>query len=336
MRGRPSRPDEDQVAFAYPLYSLVFFFPLCAIENYALVQAIWFWLLLAALVASAILCMRIVRWRPRPWPWILTILWAVLLYYSFRALILGQFAVLVLLAMVAALWAMKHEHDGRAGIMLALTTVKPQMIYLAVPWILLWAAGCRRWQLWVGFFGTMASLTIGSMLLLPSWLPDFVRQILDYPSYTVFGSLTWMIVRHWMGLGPMAEIVALVALGLVVAVLAWHLWRGSWDNMLWMLGMLFLFTNFVTPRIATTNYILFIPWFLWGFRQMQLTWHRWGKWIIVTVQALLLVGPWVLFLATVQGNFEQPPAYFPLPAAALAVLIWLWNQTSAPTQSVRH
>ncbi|MEJ2211761.1 MAG: hypothetical protein P8129_22375, partial [Anaerolineae bacterium] len=27
MYGRPALPDEDQVAFAYPLYSLLFFFP---------------------------------------------------------------------------------------------------------------------------------------------------------------------------------------------------------------------------------------------------------------------------------------------------------------------
>jgi hypothetical protein len=333
MRGRPSLPDEDQVAFAYPLYSLLFFFPLCATENYALVQAIWFWFLLVALVASAILYMRVARWHPRPWLSALTILWVVLLYYSFRALILGQFAIVVLLALVASLWAVTYRHDGWAGILLAFTTVKPQMIYLAVPWILVWAAGKRRWRLWSGFFATMAALTFGSMLLVPSWLPDFVHQVLTYPSYTVFGSVTWVIIQHWLGLGHTAEIVAMAVLGLLVVILGWRLWRGSREHMLWMLGLLLVFTNFFTPRIATTNYILLIPWFLWGYQQMQLAWHRWGTWFAIATQAFLLVGPWILFLTTIRGNLEQPPVYLPLPAAALVMLIWLWTQIVKEAQT---
>jgi hypothetical protein len=324
MYGRPALPGEDQVAFAYPLYSMVFFFPLCAIRDYGLVQAIWVWLLLMALVSAAILCMQVIRWRPRPWLWALTILWVVLMYYSFRAVILGQFAVFVLLALVAALWAMQRGHDGWAGLFLALTMAKPQMMYLAIPWILLWAAGRRRWRLWVGFGVTMATLILGSMLLLPSWLPDFVRQVLAYPSYTVFGSLTWMTVQYWLGLGRGVEIAVLAVLALCIGILAWRLWHGTWEQMFWMMGFVLLLTNFFTPRIATTNYILLLPWVLWGFCHIQSTWKRVGTWAVLTVQVISMIGLWVLFLATVQGDFEQAPVYFPLPIAVLLLLGWLW------------
>lgn len=324
MYGRPALPDEDQVAFAYPLYSLLFFFPLCFVTNYALVQAIWFWLLLVALVLATLLWMQVIRWRPQPWLWAQTILWVVLMYHSFRSLILGQFAVFMLLALVATLWAMQRRHDGWAGAALAMATVKPQMIYLAIPWILLWTAGQRRWRVWAGFGAALASLTIGSMFLLPSWIPDFVRQVLAYPSYTVFGSLTWIIVQYWLGLGKGVEIGVLAVLILFLLVLVWRLWRGTWDQMLWMLGVLLLLTNFFTPRIATTNYILWIPWALWGFREMHSAWKHWGTWAVVASEAGSLVGLWVLFLATVQGDFEQIPVYFPFPAAMILLLIWLW------------
>jgi hypothetical protein len=336
MYGRPALPDEDQVAFAYPLYSLLFFFPLCITQNYALVQAIWLWLLLIALVASAILCMRLVDWRAGPWVWVLTIMWVVLLYYSFRALILGQFAIWVLLAMVAVLWALRHQYDTWAGILLALATIKPQMVYLAIPWILLWTVGQRRWRLWVGFLAAMASLILGSMLLLPSWLPDFARQVWAYPSYTVFGSLTWMIVQYSLGLGQTAETFVMVLLGLVIVVLGWRLWTGTWDQMLWMLGLLLVLTNFLTPRIATTNYILFIPWFIWGYRRMQREWHRWGGWVVLATQATLLIGPWALFLVTIQGDFEQAPVYFPLPAATMLMLLWLWPKIKATAKPAKQ
>jgi hypothetical protein len=53
----------------------------------------------------------------------------------------------------------------------------------------------------------------------------------------------------------------------------------------------------------------------------------------VAVQAFLLTGPWVLFLATIQGDFEQLPAYIPLPAAVVLVLIWLWSQIDAQART---
>jgi hypothetical protein len=129
-----------------------------------------------------------------------------------------------------------------------------------------------------------------------------------------------------LGLSQTAEIFFMVVLGLAIVVLGWRLWRGTWEQMLWMLGLLFLLTNFFTPRIATTNYILFIPWILWAYRRMQLHWRRWGWWFVMATQAILLVGPWALFLATIQGDFEQAPMYFPFPAAMLVMLLWLWTQ----------
>jgi hypothetical protein len=326
MYGRPALPDEDQVAFAYPLYSLIFFFPLCLFDNYALVQAIWLWLLLAALVAATVLWMRVIRWRPQTWLLALTLLWVVLMYHSFRALLLGQFTVFVLLTLVMALWALRYGHDGWAGVFLALSTVKPQLVYLAIPWILLWSAGQRRWRIWAGFGVAMASLILGSRLLLPSWLPDFVRQVIAYPSYTVYGSLTWMIVQHWLELGSVAEVAASAVLIVALLLFASRLWRGGWEQMLWMLGVVLLLTNFLTPRIATTNYLLLIPWALWGFHLLQAKRGSKGTWVVVIVQIASLIGLWALFVATVEGDFEQAPAYFPFPALLILLLAWLWGQ----------
>jgi hypothetical protein len=256
------------------------------------------------------------------------------MYHSFRALLLGQFAVLVLLCLVAALWAMQRGHDGWAGVFLAFSTVKPQMVYLAIPWLLLWAAGQRRWRVWTGFGGAMAALVLGAMLLLPSWIPDFVHQVIVYPSYTVYGSLTWLVVRYWLDLGPAVEVAALIALALAALILAWRLWRGTFEQMLWLLGLLLLLTNFFTPRIATTNYILLLPHVLWGLRVIQTRWKRWGTWAIVALLITSLIGLWVLFLATIEGDFERAPVYFPWPMATLLLLLLIWRSLE-PRPAIR-
>jgi hypothetical protein len=317
MYGRPARPDEDQAAFIYPLYSLLFFSPLCAVDDYAVVQAIWLWLLLVALLAATAIWMQVIRWHPQRWLWLVILLWTVLMYHSFRALILGQFSVWVLLALMAGLWAIQRKHDGWAGLLLALSTVKPQLVYLAILWILMWAAGQRRWRLWAGFTVSMAGLILGSML--------FVRQVIVYPTYTVYGSLTWIIVRQWLGLGPPVEYAATALLALGTLILAWRLWRADYAHMLWLLGLLLIVTNLVTPRISTTNYVLLIPYALWGLREIQSSWSRWGTGAIVGSLAVSLAGLWILFFTTRQGNFERWPVYLPFPPAVGLLLPLTWR-----------
>jgi hypothetical protein len=331
MYGRQALPGEDQVAFAYPLYSLLFFWPLCLTKNYPLVQAIWLWLLLMGLIGATTLWMRVTKRQPNLWLLISTALWSVLLYHNFRALILGQFAVIVLLALVAALWAMQHGRDGLAGLLLALSTVKPQMVYLVIPWLLLWAAGQRRWRLWCSFGLSMASLILGSMILLPSWIPDFVRQALAYPSYTVYGSLTQMMVEFSLGSVFAAQTLSSITLILQIALalgglaLGSRLWRGTWEQMLWMLGLLLLLTNFLTPRIATTNYLMLTPWALWAFFSIAASREGRGVLAVILLKIISAIGLWTLFLTTVEGDFERAPMYFPFPIAMALLLAWLFR-----------
>ena len=119
---------------------------------------------------------------------------------------------------------------------------------------------------------------------------------------------------------------ATVLLAILVLALAWRLWRGNWEQMAWMFGLLLLLTNFFTPRIATTNYLTVVPWALWGFYWMRRLWRRRGTLLAIVLQVASIIGLWALFLATLEGNFETAPVYFPFPAAMALILAWLWWQ----------
>jgi len=323
--GRLARPDEDQVAFAYPLYASLFVWPTCITNHYPLAQAIWLWMLLGASIVAAALSLQAVGWRPRPARAVLTVLWALLLYPSFRALILGQLAVFVLLALALMIWAIQRGRYGWSGVFLALSLVKPQLVCLAVPWVLFWAAARRRWRVWGGFAVTLALLALVPMVLLPSWILSFVRQALVYPSYTVYGSLTWIIVRG-LGLGLPAEIAAQAILAVLALGLAWRFRKGSREQMLWVLGILLLLTNFFVPRIATTNYITLLPWIFWTLFEIQQSDRRLKRWAQAGIAAVLLAVPWITFLLTLEGDVERTPAYIPFPAVVTALLAWLGLQ----------
>jgi hypothetical protein len=249
--------------------------------------------------------------------------WGVLNYPHARALILGQMATIVFLALTAALLMLERENDWSAGALLAVTTVKPQMSFLLVPWVLWWAAWRRRWEVWKGFGLAMALLAGMSFLLVPTWVGDFLRDIRHYDvvAATDYHSLTWIITRHLLQLGPVVEGLGLAAFTLYALFEIWRGRRAGWDGFVWTTGLMLILTHFVAPRTATTHYtMLLLPLFAW-FSRLGKGLGRWTGLALLSIEVGLLVGQWVVFLTTLQGNYETAPVYLPLPILMLALQV---------------
>ncbi len=322
MHGRPAQPGEDLAAFSYPLYALFFFWPLCFIRTYPLVQAIWMTVMLYMLLAGVVLTARVARWRPPAWLWGTTLVWAVFNYPHARAILLGQMATLVFLALTAALWALMEERDDLAGALLVVATIKPQMSFLLVPWILWWAAWRRRWGVWRGFGLAMALLAGVSFLLVPTWLIDFLEGVRNYDvvaGILNYRSLTWIVTRHFLLLGPMAETIGVGLFALYVLLEAWRGRQSERNGFLWTTGLVLILTHFIVPRTATTHYsMLLLPLFAW-FVRLQEKLGRRARLTVVGIEAALLVGQWAIFLITIQGSRETALIYLPFPLLMLAV-----------------
>jgi hypothetical protein len=288
---------------------------------YAWAEAVWLVLLEFALVGSVIGSVRLAEWRASPLLLAVTLVWSILFYHSARAILLGQFAVAIFALTVVVLLALHARHDLIAGVLLALSTVKPQMVFLFVPLLLFWAVARKRWRLATGFAGAMVVLLGLSFMAVPSWMSDFVVEVLRYPGYTAIGSPVWVITRYFFPvLGVPGEII-LSAVLLGWMGIAWlRLWRDeTWSVFLWTVSVTLVVTNLVALRTATTNYVvLFIP-LLQVFAMMHTRWKRSGTWWIIGLEAVLLVGLWVLFLATLVNKYEHPIVYLPLPILLLAV-----------------
>jgi hypothetical protein len=320
--GRPAGPGQDKAAYSYPLYALFFFWPLCFIHTYPLVQAIWMTLMLYALLAGVALTVRVSDWRPPAWLWGATMVWSVFNYPHARALVLGQMATLVFLMLTLALWALGRNRDVLAGAALAVTTIKPQMSFLLIPWVLWWAAWRERWRIWLGVALTMALLVGVSFLLVPSWLMDFVKDVRSYDvvaGVADYHSLTWITVRHFLGLGPVVNGLGVAAFSVCAFWVAWQRRRARWSGFIWSTGLMLILTHFIAPRTATTHYtMLLLPLFAW-FSWMQKGLGRWTGLMVVSIEVGLLVGQWAIFLTTLQGNYETAAVYLPFPALLLVV-----------------
>lgn len=324
--GRPALATEDPGYFAYPFYTAFIVWPLVYVD-YAWASAIWMVILAAALIAAMFLLFDLFRWKPKPLMLGFLLLWVLIFYFSSRGLILGQPAIIVYFLEVVTLWALVKKRDRLAGVALALSTIKPQMGFLIVPFLLLWALRGRRWQFIAAFVGALGLLLLASFILLPSWLSDWLAQLGLYTSYTAIGSPVWVITSYYLRLGDWAELL----IGLVLVsgmLLAWYklLW-GKPEQFLWTATLTLTITHLIATRTATTHYIVFIIPLVFYLASISRHFRQQGSLWIALILIILLVIPWIHFIATVEGEFEHPTLYLPLPLLTLIVLWWtrrLW------------
>lgn len=337
IRGRLSRPDEDQLAFAYPFYTSLLLIPLLWL-SYDWVEAIWLVVIQFSLIAGVLVYLPLLRWRLAPMTLAATVLWAVIVYHGARTILLGQFAGLIFFGTALLLWALSRGRDVAAGILLALITIKPQMSVLLIPALLWWGVGRQRWRFLASAAATMFLLLAISFLLLPNWLGSFVEQVLRYPSYTAYGNPLTVLTGHYLPrLGAAPAVGRLLAPGLAVLLLAYLFWQwrhlaetsASEARFHYLIGLTLIVTNLIVPRTATTNYVvLYMPLFLL-FRQLLAERTGASGWLLLFYLGSI-VGLWILFIRTVQGDFESPVMFLPLPLSLLFLFVYMPDTLRKP------
>ncbi len=326
---------EDINHFVYPLTSMVFFGPFGLLE-YLPARALWMTVLELSLAALAILSLKLVRWKISPVRVAVMILFSVLWYHGARTIIVGQFAAIEALLLIGALLLIYKEQDGFAGLLLALATTKPQMAYLIIPFVLIWAYSRQRFTIFSGFFGSLAGIFIVSIFFIPNWPLQMIWQIMEYPSYTErIGSMVSILAGAIPGISTQLSII-LNILFWGYLIMEWALaWGKDRNWFTWTALMTMVLTNFMVSRTATTNYVMMLPALFIVFKVLEYRWPKAGKGIVWALILLFFGGLWVLFFDTVQGNLEQPAMYLPLPLFCLIGLWWVrWWSIRPPLMPI--
>lgn len=315
MYGRLARPDEDQVAYAYPLYTALVVAPLVGLP-YAQAQALWMALLIVGVVAGSVLLARLYGVSLRPFALGTLLLGLLLFYPTVRGVFLGQFTLFVFFCIALAIVAIGNELDIEAGILLALATVKPQPALFLVPVIFLWAARHRRWRLASSAAVTFALLVGLSFIIVPTWLLDFAAGLAKYAEYEPVGPPIQTLVESVLP-GAAATIVYFALSALLLSWLAWRVWRTlelAWTDFQPTLGFVAIVTTLMAGRVGTPDQmLLLIPWLYWFA-----IWLRRGQWHwAVLGMATLIVLPWTVFLLTLRGDTEHVGVTLVLPFITL-------------------
>ena len=127
-----------------------------------------------ALIASTLLCARLVDWQPPRALLLLICLLALVSYPTVTALLDGTVTTVLLLVFVAILRSIQTGKDELAGGLAVMALCKWEV---GLPFLLLVTLGMvreRRWRIAAGFAMTLTILVALAFLVYPAWLTPFL------------------------------------------------------------------------------------------------------------------------------------------------------------------
>jgi hypothetical protein len=275
--GRPLDPARkndpiDQQGFAYPIYVVLILAPTVKLP-FSTVHAVFFWLLVLLTAASVPLWLGTLRWRVSRTATFVWILLTVSCFPAIQGLKLQQLTVLVATLTAGAMYALSRRHFVLSGILLAVASIKPQLVFLLILWLCVWFLGNwreRQRVLW-SFVISMAVLVVAGELLLPGWIMEFRAAMKDYYRYTGGGNslLNGFLPPLW------ARIASVLLVGMVL-VFAWRNRRASEETpaFQWLLYFTLATTLVVIPMFAPYNQLLLLPGVMMALRARQELLHK--------------------------------------------------------------
>lgn len=284
-------------------------------------QATWLWLLtnIALIFASVILVWRTTARTEtiRRFYWI-----ALPVAFAFSptliALIMGQVNTLVLCGIATFLYLASKERYFTAGASLVLTLVKPHLVYITLPLVLLAAVVKKTyWHILAGLGAAAAGLLAVVFFLRPAFVVDYGRTVMgsrlvEWATPTLGGILAETLGWNW------AKLMGVVVLPLVVA---WWWRRRQQVEIETLVGISLVISVVTAPFgwgydvvVLLVPIIQMIVWVLEGrFPRLQAG---------ALVALLLLVDGLSFYQRAVKTNEVY---YFWLPLAI--ALLYLWAQT---------
>ena len=297
--GRPNDP-KDQQAFAYPLYVVLVLAPTVRFP-FPLVQRAFLGLLLVLTASSVLLWLRALQWRIS-----LTakLLWIILVVGSFPAI--------------------QGFKLQQLTFLLAMASIKPQLISLVAIWIITWISGNwreRRKVFWSAA-ACMAVLLAGSEFLLPGWVGEFRAAMSSYYQYTGGGrSILDVAMSPTWGRGASASLV------LVQIFLLWKLRREPEGSRAfqWSVAAVLATTLIIVPMFAPYNQVLLVPCAMLALKELRTLWNagRLARFFLLIV-AVSLAWPFLSAAALALGWLFLPATTvqqaWPVPMASTLMI----------------
>ena len=300
----PTDPRTGYRTFAYPAFTDLLFWPAAELP-FVVVRVIVVCLLATMTVASVFLWILGLEWRPG-WKWLAIIVLLTLLSYPvLEGLYAGQLGLLVGFLLAAAVFALRRNRLLLAGILVALTTIKPQLTLLAILYLVLWSSHDwrRRGRFCAGLFTTVGLLVGASLAVWPHWIGSWLRTLLAYRSYTTPELVHEVLASS---LGPRASrpaaFLLIAALMFFAVALAWRNRSAAIDSPeFWFTLSVLLAITSVTllSGMAVYDHVILLPGILLLALRREAWASTWPRKLLLALGVAVLLWPWIAALSLI-------------------------------------
>ncbi len=207
-----------------PPWGMAFILPFC-LKNYEMGKLIWLIFHLLLIFVSSILFLRFYL------PAKLCSPWMILVVFTFAPihimLIKGQVASLVLLGIILFLWLERTQKFFLAGFATILIAVKPHIVFLFWPILILWIFTKGRWSYLIGWgFALFTSLMVALFFnrsILAQYLDLLINQSpsIKWATHSIGTLLRIVLQNPWLQFFP-------AFLGILWIFLYWRKYRNDW------------------------------------------------------------------------------------------------------------
>jgi len=299
----PSDP-VDRRTFPYPAFTLLLFRPVAELP-FAVVRVAFVVGLAAMTCASILIWMRMLAWRPG-WQWLAVIvLLALGSYPVLEGLYAGQLGLLVAFLLAASILALQRGCLLLAGILMALTTIKPQVTLLLILYLLLWSTHdrYRRGRFAWGLFPSMLLLLGASLAVWPRWIGSWVQTMVAYHHYTRPALVNEAVASHLgQSLAGPAGVIMTAGLMIFAVGLAWRnrtVDAGSPEFCNTAATLLAITAITLLPGQAVYDHVILLPGAFLLARQWRALAANWILKALLTMGAATLLWPWITSFALI-------------------------------------
>jgi hypothetical protein len=340
---RPNDPHDEQ-GFAYPVYVVFYLAPTIRLP-FALVQRGFLWLMVLLTSASTLLWIRVLRWSVSLWSQLSLVALTLGSLGVMQGLRIQQLSLLVAGLIALGIALLVSDYSVAAGVLLALATIKPQLVILLLVWLAIWSASDwrRRWRLVASFLATMTILTVASEWYLPHWIFRFWHAVQEYQRYTGTTSVLGVLIgRSWSGVFELLTCVAFLGV-------CWRERRHSItsDAFAFSVSLVLAATMLVAPTYAPYNQVFLIPALLVLLKDRRAIWQKSvANRFLIAVTAILVLWPWATSVVLAALSFLLPPqtverawpvplwtvTHIPVAVAALMLVHYYQRTFAAPVE----
>lgn len=246
---------EAMIAWAPPWIHVILF-PLER-ASFQASRIIWFLVNLLALILVALTMGKeesVANAKP------LTPLLAVLLYIPcLLSLLLGSVSPLVIAGLLAFLKCIKKRLDVAAGCLLILSSLKPHIIYLFWPFLILWVIKSGRWRVIISYFGSMLLLLGLTHAQNPRLFRYYIQELFSQDGSWKWATPTpFTLLRMIIPVEAWALSIPLLVLGMLCMLFVWRKWLQGYP-LSKATYSLALISTLTVPYLWTGDLVVLLP-----------------------------------------------------------------------------